>query len=91
MQTRVAWDSLPSSGHRAIEARTGHIKHVHSVSAGKNSALAVILETEKRRIFLKGIRNDHPGVVTQQREVDINPHVRTLSPAALWHDKDIDG
>lgn len=91
MQTRVAWESLPNATRRAIEARTGRIEQAHTVSAGKNSALAVVLDTESGRVFVKGIRTEHPGVVTQQREMDINPHVRPVSPAALWHANDIDG
>lgn len=50
-----------------------------------NSALAAVLDTAMGKVFVKGIRTDHPGVITQQREAMINPHVRPLAPAMLWH------
>ncbi|MET0133244.1 MAG: hypothetical protein ABW215_06590 [Kibdelosporangium sp.] len=91
MQTRVAWENLTDHTRAAIETQTGRVHEAHTVSAGMNSALAVVLDTEGGKVFVKGIRRDHPGVVTQQREAAINPYVRSLSPAVLWQLDDVDG
>src|SRR5260370_28676734 len=42
-------------------------------------------------VFVKGLRTDHPGVVTQHREAMINPHVLSVSPRLRWHIDDVDG
>ncbi len=91
MQQRIAWEDLPEDTRIAIQAQTGPIEQACTVSEGTNSALAAVLHTSAGRVFVKGIRTDHPSVVTQQREVTINPHVRTLTPAVLWHLDDIAG
>jgi hypothetical protein len=91
MQQRIAWESLSATTRAAVEAQTGPAHHARTVSDGLNSALAAVLDTAGGRVFIKGIRTDHPGVVTQQREAAINPHVRPLAPAVLWHLDDVDG
>lgn len=58
---------------------------------GTSSALAAVVHTSAGRVFVKGIRTDHPSVVTQQREAAISPHVRTVAPALLWHLEDVAG
>ncbi len=50
-----------------------------------------MLHTSAGRVFVTGIRIDRPSVVAQQREVTINPHVRTLTPAVRWHLDDVAG
>ena len=43
-----------------------------------------MLETADGPLFVKGLRTDHPGVVRQQREAMINPHVLPLAPQLRW-------
>ena len=81
---RIAWDQLPSSVRHAVEALIGPVLSATTVGEGQNSAIATILETRHGRVFVKGLRTDHRGVVTQQREAAINPHVRAVSPELLW-------
>jgi hypothetical protein len=38
-------------------------------------------------VFVKGLPLGHPGAVRQQREAAINPYVRAVAPALLWHDR----
>ncbi len=54
------------------------------MSAGLNSQFAAVLETDDGPLFVKGLRADHPGVVRQQREAMINPHVLPLAPQLRW-------
>ncbi len=91
MQQRIAWKDLPEDTRTAIQARTGPVEHACTVSEGTNSALAAVLHTSAGQVFVKGIRTDHPSVVAQQREATINPHVRTVAPALLWHLEDVAG
>lgn len=91
MQQRISWEDLPGGTRAAIEAKTGAIRAAHTVSTGMNSALAAVVYTERERVFVKGMRNDNPGVVAQQREADINPHVRALASELLWHLPDSHG
>lgn len=91
MQQRISWEDLPDNTHAAIEACTGTIREVRAVPTGMNSALAAVVRTDFDRVFVKGIRNDNPGVVTQRREAEINRYVRSVSPRMLWHLPDSDG
>lgn len=81
---RVAWQQLPSSVRHAVEGLAGPVLSATTVGHGVNSAVATTLETRHRRVFVKGLRRDHRGRVTQQREAAINPHVRLVSPKLLW-------
>jgi hypothetical protein len=74
------WDELEAPVRLAIEARTGRVRAVRTVSAGLNSQLAVVLDTSTGWVFVKGLRADHPGVVRQGREAMINPYVH----AGAW-------
>jgi hypothetical protein len=67
-----------------LKALIGPIVSATTVGDGQNSAIANVLETSQGRVFVKGLRTDHRGVVTQQREAAINPHVRVVSPELLW-------
>ncbi len=65
----------------------GLVRTTHTVSAGLNSELAVVLGTDAGAVFVKGLRLNHPGVARQRREAMINPHVRAVAPRLLWHDQ----
>ncbi|MBV9163397.1 MAG: hypothetical protein JO281_17990 [Pseudonocardiales bacterium] len=71
MQQRIVWEDLPEDTRTAIQARTGPIEQACAVSEGTNSTLAAVLHSRAGRVFVKGIRTDHPSVVTQQREAAI--------------------
>jgi hypothetical protein len=81
------WDELEAPVRLAIEARTGRVHAARTASAGLNSQLAVVLDTDAGTVFVKGLRVDHPGVVRQGREAMINPFVRSVAPRLLWHDQ----
>lgn len=87
---RIHWPQLPSRPRAAVEVLTGPVLSATTAALGENSAVATILDTEERRVFVKGLPTDHRGVVAQQREAAINPHVRAVSPALLWR-IEIDG
>jgi len=88
---RVGWDELPLPLREAVAARTGPVRFARTVSGGFNSTLAVVLDTPGGRVFVKGLRGDHRGVVTQGREALINAAVRPVAPALLWHLPDVAG
>ncbi|MFZ3562902.1 aminoglycoside phosphotransferase [Streptomyces sp. BH097] len=81
---RMHWDDLPHATRKAIEARTGPIRSATSAADGLNSEIALTLDTQAGRIFVKGLRSDHPRVWTQRREAAINPYVAPLAPRLLW-------
>ncbi|MEL3944522.1 aminoglycoside phosphotransferase [Streptomyces sp. LNU-CPARS28] len=85
---RTLWEDLSPATRDAVAARTGPIYATTSTDKGMNSELAVTLDTGARRIFVKGLRLDHPRVWTQQREATINPYVAPLAPRLLWSIKD---
>ncbi|MHB1509136.1 MAG: aminoglycoside phosphotransferase [Acidimicrobiales bacterium] len=68
-----------------IETRTGPVRSAVTVSEGRNSALAAVLQTKSGRIFVKGLEFDDPGIVTQERETAVAPYVQCVSPRLLWH------
>lgn len=52
--------------------------------------MAAFLDTPGGKVFIKGLRSDHPRVWTQGREAMVNPYVTHVSPRLLWH-LDADG
>jgi hypothetical protein len=85
MEQRIAWNDLPATLRRAIEARTGPITAARTATAGENSPLAAIVATATGMTFVKGIPSDHRRVVTQEREAAVAPLlVRGISPALRW-------
>jgi len=91
MDARIEWAVLPEETRAGIEGRTGPIRAVRAVSGGRNSPLAVVVDVDAGRVFVKGIRNDHRTVVTQEREVGLGPYVRPVAPAVLWQLPDVAG
>ncbi len=83
----IDWHELDAPVRLAIEARTGRVRAARTASAGLNSQLAVILDTDASAVFVKGLPLDHPGVVRQGREAMINGHLRGIAPRLLWHDQ----
>jgi hypothetical protein len=82
---RTDWEQLSSPTREAIEAHTGPIRSAITASAGRNSAIAALLETNAGRVFVKGLPTEHPMAAAQRREVAVNPYVSPLSPELLWH------
>lgn len=88
---RTDWAGLSEPIRVAITARTGPVVSAQTAAAGLNSAVAIFLRTALGTVFVKGLRADHPGVITQDRESVINPHVLPVSPQLLWHIDDVEG
>jgi hypothetical protein len=84
MLPRTDWDDLPASVRTAVQARTGPVASASTVAAGLNSAVAVVLRRSAGNVFVKGLRHDHPGVITQQREVAVSPYLGGIAPRLLW-------
>lgn len=82
---RTDWVDLPHSLRRVIESQTGPVRAAISAAEGRNSELAASLDTAKGRVFVKGLRSDHPRVWTQAREAMVNPYIRHVGPRLLWH------
>ncbi|WAU09704.1 aminoglycoside phosphotransferase (plasmid) [Streptomyces nigrescens] len=85
---RMHWDDLPTATRDAVAARTGPIYATASSDKGLNSELAATLDTRAGRVFVKGLRCDHPRAWTQEREATINPYVAPLAPRLLWRIND---
>jgi hypothetical protein len=82
---RTHWEQLSSPTRQAIEAHTGPVRDAVTASAGQNSAIAALLDTDAGRVFVKGLRTEHPMAAAQRREMAVNPYVSPLSPQLLWH------
>lgn len=87
---RISWSELPDSVRRAIESIAGAVRAVEPISVGLNSGIAALLHTPTGRVFIKGLRSDHPRIATQGREAQINSHVAPIAPPLLWQ-VDLDG
>jgi hypothetical protein len=81
---RVHWQDLPTKVRLQVERHTGPVLAAHTVSAGRNSAVAAVLDSERGRVFIKGLEHSHPRRWTQDMEEMINPHVLSLTPRLLW-------
>jgi Phosphotransferase enzyme family len=82
---RVGWDDLPEGVRGAIESRSGPVLKAQTASEGLNCEIAVFLHTLTGKVFIKGLRSDHPRLWTQQMEAMINPWVLEVAPRLLWH------
>lgn len=70
MEQSIAWEDLPGPPKDAIEARTGPLTAVGTMTAGQNSPLAAaaVLDAAAGRVFVKGLPSGHRKVITQYRE-----------------------
>jgi RIO1 family len=81
---RIDWAALEEPVRRAVEERTGQVRDTRAAAEGKQSHLALLLDTNGGRVFLKGIRDGDHGIVRQRREAMINPVVAPVAPRLLW-------
>ncbi|MFE4665461.1 aminoglycoside phosphotransferase [Streptomyces sp. NPDC056716] len=85
---RLHWDDLPPATRAAVEAHTGSVQAAVTVEKGLNSEIAATLDTRTGRVFVKGVRTDHPRAWTQNREAAVNRYVVPLAPRLLWRVND---
>lgn len=83
--SRIPFEQLPAGIRRAIADKTGAVHQAATAPGGMNSGIASVLETESGRVFVKGIRTDHPQVDAQRREAAIAPHLPASCPRLYWH------
>ncbi|WP_370420300.1 aminoglycoside phosphotransferase [Streptomyces sp. QH1-20] len=83
--TRTAFEDLPTSVHTAIEEHTGPLLKIETTAAGFNSEISARVHSTTGTCFIKGLRTDHPRAWTQRREAEVNPYLRGIAPALLWH------
>jgi len=74
---RVQWEQARA----IIEKAAGPVLSARPVGSGLNSELAVIIND---RYFVKGLREGHPRVWTQEQEKAVNPYVRHVSAPLEW-------
>ncbi len=86
---RIEYAALPAPVRAAVEAHTGPVRKSRSAEAGVNSAVAAILDTETGPVFLKADPDGESGAGSpnQERERAVNPYIRGIGPALLWHEK----
>jgi hypothetical protein len=82
---RTHWADLPPGLREVIESQTGTVLTATTASEGRNSEVAAVLDTTSGKVFIKGLRTDHPRVWTQEREAMVNPFVVQVGPRLLWH------
>ncbi|MDS1269275.1 hypothetical protein RIF23_03075 [Lipingzhangella sp. LS1_29] len=83
-------DSLPGPEFEALmQPYTGDVSEIRPTSHGHMTDVTAVVECENGPFFVKAIPN-RPGGRRDSlvREGAINPHVRPLSPAVLWHAED---
>jgi hypothetical protein len=75
----------PGSGFWAlIEPYTGAVSAVKHAERGYNSDVTAIAECAAGPVFLKAVRESSPHVSSLEREAQINPYVRSVSPRLRW-------
>jgi len=75
----------PGNGFWAlIASHTGAISAVHHAERGYSSDVTAIVECAAGPVFLKAVREPSPHASSFAREAQINPYVRSVSPALRW-------
>lgn len=85
---RTAFGLLPAALVAGIEACTGPISDVVSVTGGYNSQIAARVRSATGTYFVKGLQTSHKRAWTQSREAEMSPYVAGLGPALVSHVKD---
>jgi len=81
----------PGSGFWTLIApHTGAISAVRHAERGYSSDVTAIVECTAGPVFIKAVREPSPHVSSLEREAEINPYVRSVSPALRWqlHESD---
>ncbi|MEU6103450.1 phosphotransferase [Streptomyces flaveolus] len=81
---RGSWEDMPAAVVAAIESHTGPVQRVEPALDGYSSHVAATVRTSRGRVFVKGLRTDHPAAQAQGCEVAANPFVVPLGPRLLW-------
>ncbi|MFJ2868460.1 phosphotransferase family protein [Kitasatospora sp. NPDC087314] len=81
---RGSWDDLPATVVAAIESNAGPVERVQPARDGYSSHVAATVWSGQDRVFVKGLRTDHPAALAQGCEVAVNPFVVPLGPKVLW-------
>jgi hypothetical protein len=82
--SRLDFLDLPAPVRRAITTQTGTVRSDRTVHAGRNSAVASILDTEQGQVFVKGVPLGDARVAGHRREAAISPYVPHSCPRLLW-------
>ncbi|MFJ4095124.1 phosphotransferase [Kitasatospora sp. NPDC089913] len=81
----AGWEELPQQVRRAVEEQFGAVLSTRTVPEGITCRTALVLSTETRTLFLKGVPvSDREGVTAQRTEVQVNGAVRAVGPAVCW-------
>ena len=83
--SHLDWDQLPGPVRAAITEHTGPIEQVVPAADGAASDLAVTVHTVTGRVFVKGVRGDHPAawmLRNQTRFTRVLP--AEVTPPLLW-------
>lgn len=81
---RTSWHDLPTATRERVEKYTGTVMAAATVSEGMNSAVAMVLETEFDKFFVKGLEGSYPRRWSQDMEWIIGPYVSKFSPRVQW-------
>jgi hypothetical protein len=73
-----------------IAPYTGAISATNHTELGYSSDITAIVECAAGAVFLKAVREPSPHASSFVREAQINPYVRSVSPALRWHLRDLD-
>jgi len=63
---------------------TGDVTAVRHAERGYSSDLTAVVECAAGPVFLKAVRESSPHASSLAREAQINPYVRSVSPALRW-------
>jgi hypothetical protein len=67
-----------------IAPYTGKVSKVRHAERGYNSDITAAVECEAGPVFVKAVREPSPHTSSLAREAEINPYVRSVSPALRW-------
>lgn len=85
----TAWHELPDHVRDAVQGHVGPVSAAENISIGRNSDLAVVLDTGAERAFIKGVEGISRRMRFLRNEITAGQLAPGLAPALLFAE-DID-
>ncbi|WP_432854936.1 hypothetical protein ACQPXB_21230 [Amycolatopsis sp. CA-161197] len=84
MIERYGWDALPAAAQDAVRAHLGDVTVVRDIEQGMNCDLALVVDSDHERVFLKGVKGVSLRMRWLRNEASFGGLTAGLAPATRF-------